>query len=642
MMNLTGRMALAAALAVAIPMTAAAQQDPRAKHGAAPHAAPARPAAPAARPAAPQMAPRAAPHVAAPRAAPPQVARPQVARPQAPRPQMSAPHVARPSAPNVPRQNFAAPQRHQAPAAVNRNVQQQRRVQQERHIQQRQLRTERQRAPAAQAKPNVPNAQSKTNVQTQRQQQLNTQQQLRAERALQRREDRERRRLPDAQAKTNVQTQPQQQLNTQQQLRAERALQRREDRELRRLPAAQRAQRREEIRNARQQRALTRQQLVQPNAAQSNVRAQRANRRNGVARVTPDAARRGRFASAFAAQNAGFGRDRFNGRGQFANLAAHRAWRHGHRAVFVAWFGPVFWPYAYSDVFDYTFWPAGYDDGYWAYAYDDFFDGVFWGEAGPPADYAYAVPYPRSSSGSGSASRPSYAAVRDLCTSPGSGVTAWPFADIERKVRLNGEQKELLADIRKASQDAAAVFKASCPPSDTFPLTPPGRLDAMTARLEATLQAVQTVRPALEAFYASLSDEQKERFNELGPKQTAANAEAREVPEAADSCKQPKPGLANLPIEKIEDVVNPTDAQETELRRLQDATDKAVEILQAACPDGTPLTPPGRLDAMEKRLQSMIDAAKTVKPALASFYSSLSGEQKARFNRIGQQLSANN
>ena len=602
MMNLTGRMALAAALAVAIPMTAAAQQDPRAKHGAAPHAAPARPAAPAARPAAPQMAPRAAPHVAAPRAAPPQVARPQVARPQAPRPQMSAPHVARPSAPNVPRQNFAAPQRHQAPAAANRNVQQQRRVQQERHIQQRQLRTERQRAPAAQAKPNAPNAQSKTNVQTQRQQQLNTQQQLRAERALQRREDRE----------------------------------------LRRLPAAQRAQRREEIRNARQQRALTRQQLVQPNAAQSNMRTQRANRRNDVARVTPDAARRGRFASAFAAQNAGFGRDRFNGRGRFANLAAHRAWRHGHRAVFVAWFGPVFWPYAYSDVFDYTFWPAGYDDGYWAYVYDDFFDGVFWGEAGPPAEYAYAAPYPRSSSGSGSASRPSYAAVRDLCTSPGSGVTAWPFADIERTVRLNGEQKELLADIRKASQDAAAVFKASCPPSDTFPLTPPGRLDAMTARLEATLQAVQTVRPALEAFYASLSDEQKERFNELGPKQTAANAEAREAPEAADSCKQPKPGLANLPIEKIEDVVNPTDAQETELRRLQDATDKAVEILQAACPDATPLTPPGRLDAMEKRLQSMIDAAKTVKPALASFYSSLSGEQKARFNRIGQQLSANN
>ncbi len=600
MTNLTGRVALAAALAIAIPMTAAAQ-DPRAKPGAAPHAAPARPAAPAARPAAPQMAPRAAPQMA-PRAAPhvaaPRVAPPQVARPQAP--QMSAPHVARPTAPTGPRPNFAAPQRHQAPAVVNRNVQQQQRhVRQERDIQRQQLRAERQRqlAPTAQTRPNGPNAQAKTNLQTQRQQQLNTRQQLRAERALQRREDRE----------------------------------------LRRLPAAQRAQRREEIQNARQQRASNRQQLVQPNAAQQNVRAQRATRRDSTARVTQDAARRGRFAAPFAAQAANI-----SGRNRFAHLAAHRAWRHGHRAAFVAWYGPVFWPYAYSDVFDYTFWPYGYDDGYWAYVYDDFFDGVFWGEAGPPLEYAYAAPSPRPSYGSASAPRPNYAAVRDLCRQPGSGVTAWPFADIERKVGLNAEQKDLLGEIRKASQDAAAVFKASCPPDDAFPLTPPGRLDAMTARLEATLQTVQTVRPALENFYASLSDEQKERFNELGPKTSAANAEAREAAQAADSCKQPKPGLANLPIEKIEDVINPTDAQQAELNKLQDATSKAVEIMQAACPDETPLTPPGRLDAMEKRLQSMIDAAKTVKPALQSFYSSLSGEQKARFNRIGQQLSQSN
>jgi hypothetical protein len=505
---------------------------------------------------------------------------------------MSAPHIARPTAPTGPRPSFAAPERHQAPAVVSRDVQQ-------RHIQREQLRAthQRQPAPAAQARSNAPSAQAQTDLQTRRQQQLNTRQQLRAERTLQRREDRE----------------------------------------LRRLPTAQRAQRREEIRNARQQRASTRQQLVQPNAAQQNVRTQRANRRNGVTRVTQDAARRGRFAAPFAAQAASI-----SGRNRFAHLAAHRAWRYGHRAAFVAWYGPVFWPYAYSDVFDYAFWPYGYDDGYWAYVYDDFFDGVFWGEAGPPEEYAYGAPSPRSSYGSASAPRPNYAAVRDLCRQPGSGVTAWPFADIERKVGLKPEQRDLLGEIRKASQDAAATFKASCPPDDAFPLTPPGRLDAMTARLEATLQTVQIVRPALENFYASLSDEQKERFNELGPKPSAANAEAREAAQAADSCRQPKPGLANLPIEKIEDVINPTDAQEAELNKLQDATSKAVEIMQAACPDETPLTPPGRLDAMEKRLQSMIDAAKTVKPALQSFYSSLSGEQKARFNRIGQQLSQSN
>ena len=46
----------------------------------------------------------------------------------------------------------------------------------------------------------------------------------------------------------------------------------------------------------------------------------------------------------------------------------------------MAWLGPVFWPYAYSDIFNYTFWPYAYDTGYWAYAYDDLFDTVFWGE----------------------------------------------------------------------------------------------------------------------------------------------------------------------------------------------------------------------------------------------------------------------
>ncbi len=451
---------------------------------------------------------------------------------------------------------------------------------------------------------------------------------------------------PTIQARPNLQTQTQPdlqkqrqtQLNSRQQLRAERTLRQREDRELRRVPPSQRAQRREQIQQTRQQRALTRQQLAQPNAlqAQPNTQTSRANRRNGAARLTADAARQGRFSSRFAQQTGGV-----NARNSFANIAAHRAWRRGLRAAFVPWYGPVFWPYAYSDIFDYAFWPSGYDDGYWAYAYDDFFDGMFWGEAGPPADYAYAAPA-ATAPGASSAPRASYAGVQELCNTPGSGITAWPFADIESKVGLNADQKQLLGDVRKASLDAAAVFKASCPPENAFPLTPPGRLSAMTARLDATLQAVQNVRPALDKFYNSLSDEQKERFNEIGPKKAAANAEARAASQAPDACKQPKQGLANLPIEKIEDAVNPTDAQEAELNKLQDATTQGVSIMQAACPDEVPITPPGRLDAMEKRLQAMIDAAKTVKPALESFYASLTSEQKARFNRIGQQLSQAN
>ena len=38
----------------------------------------------------------------------------------------------------------------------------------------------------------------------------------------------------------------------------------------------------------------------------------------------------------------------------------------------------------------------------------------------------------------------------------------------------------------------------------------------MQKRTEAMIDAANTVRPALEEFYASLNDEQKAKFNRLG------------------------------------------------------------------------------------------------------------------------------
>jgi hypothetical protein len=423
----------------------------------------------------------------------------------------------------------------------------------------------------------------------------------------------------------------------------ERKLRQQESRQLRALPASKRAKKQQEINQQRQLRAQRRQNpnaqnhnaRAQPNATVlRNAQAQRATRRNGSARVTPQAARQGRFAAAFTNRVVGANGQVYQ-RGM--RVAAQRAWSRGQRAGFVSWYGPVFWPYAYSDVFDYAFWPNGYEDGYWAYAYDGFFDGVFWGRQGAPQAYAEAEPQagPRASS----------AGVKELCTQSGSGITAWPFAQIRQKVGLSADQKSLLGEVRNAATKASAVFKTSCPAQNAFALTPPGRLQAMIVRLQATLEATQIVRPPLEAFYSSLSDEQKERFNELGPKtatatiaQTTTGQASQASTAEANSCKQPKEGLANLPIEKIEDVVKPTDAQEADLNALQDATTKAVSIMQAACPGETPLTPTGRLEAMQTRLQAMIDAAHTVKPSLDTFYVSLSSEQKARFNRIGSEL----
>ena len=67
-------------------------------------------------------------------------------------------------------------------------------------------------------------------------------------------------------------------------------------------------------------------------------------------------------------------------------------------------------------------------------------------------------------------------------------------------------------------------------------------------------------------------------------------------------CGGEKAGLSSLPIDRIEDAVRPTDAQQDTLDRLAGAMDQAVATLTAACPEGIPATPVGRLETMQKRL----------------------------------------
>ncbi len=304
----------------------------------------------------------------------------------------------------------------------------------------------------------------------------------------------------------------------------------------------------------------------------------------------------------------------------------------------------MFWPYAYSDLFDYTFFPYSYDDDYWAYAYDDMFDGVFYADGGPYSDYAYAPSTTGSASATSAQARAVDKTAQQACTDPGNGVTAWPFAQIQRAVQLNPDQKNLLGDLEGAAKKAAETFKVAC--ASNASLTPPGRLQAVTTRLQATLEAVQIVKSPLETFYNSLSDEQKARFNQIGPTlgQSAQDKTARQdtLGANAKSCKDAKPGLVNLPIESIEDAVKPTDSQQSGLDKLEQATNDAVGKLAAACPDDIAQTPPGRLEATEARLKAMIEAARTVQPALDEFYASLSDEQKSRFNTMSGADAANN
>ena len=90
-------------------------------------------------------------------------------------------------------------------------------------------------------------------------------------------------------------------------------------------------------------------------------------------------------------------------------------------------------------------------------------------------------------------------------------------------------------------------------------------------------------------------------------------------------------------MQRIEELIKPTGPQQTALDQLKRASAKAANDLQGSCPTHMGDTPTARLDAMNNRLDAMVRAVQTLRPTLGTFYASLSDEQKAQFNSMGQQ-----
>jgi len=190
------------------------------------------------------------------------------------------------------------------------------------------------------------------------------------------------------------------------------------------------------------------------------------------------------------------------------------------------------------------------------------------------------------------------------------------------------DQEAALEDLSATSSLASDIIK-SCPAS--APLTPVGRLDAAAQRVDATIEGIQVVRSPLERFYQALSDDQRRQFNAMND----STERARSPGNMAVVCSQKGGNLIDLPVQRIEQVIQPTAQQQSAFDDLKKATQNASDKLQSSCPTAIPLSPVARLDAVETRLKAMADAIKSVRPALENFYASLNDEQKARFNMMG-------
>jgi len=97
-------------------------------------------------------------------------------------------------------------------------------------------------------------------------------------------------------------------------------------------------------------------------------------------------------------------------------------------------------------------------------------------------------------------------------------------------------------------------------------------------------------------------------------------------------CSPRSAGFAEWRLDRLERVVKPTEAQRAKFDEFKAASNKAAEAMRAACPTDLPATMTGRMEATEKRLDAMLQAVKTVRPALEAFYATLSDEQKASLN----------
>jgi hypothetical protein len=364
----------------------------------------------------------------------------------------------------------------------------------------------------------------------------------------------------------------------------------------------------------------------------------------------------------------GFNRNAF-GNGQGWNGWGGNFWGAGWNnwgSGWGGWAGPVFWPFLIGDIFSFAFWPYDYYDPFWAFGPNFVLASIF--APGPyfGLDYGYGPDYyayegfPNiyygsyggsgySGYGRGHQAAKSFknrqvnrealaetnAKAVQSCGGLAPEVTDLPIDQIRQTVHPTAEQATALDDLSSALSKAKDIVEASCP--KTVPLTPVGRLDAAEQRLVGTIQAVQIVRSPVEKFYDSLSDEQRQRFVAMGSSRRPEGEQSSAAAggNLATMCSQQGEGFTNVPVQRIEQVVQPNAQQQGAFEELKKASENAAREFQASCPTQIPQTPTARFDAVKTRLSAMVNAMKTIRPKLEEFYASLSDEQKARFNTMG-------
>jgi hypothetical protein len=256
----------------------------------------------------------------------------------------------------------------------------------------------------------------------------------------------------------------------------------------------------------------------------------------------------------------------------------------------------------HESLIGYAVWPGDYAARFWSLGYDDVLTAFVSPGTAPPDRQA------------------------STCGTAAEAAAAQPLDRISRSIALTPPERARLHDVRAALKEAIKRSQSYC--RDTPPDTPSQRLSATMDGLWAMRDTALLLRTPLQKFYSTLTDAQKAQFD-AGPAQ-ATVAGPQPLP-AAPAC-----GTAgdDMPFDKIEQSVRPTPAQRASLEMLRRLSADLSSYIAAACPRKIPTTAVGRLDVAADRIDALLYAATTIRPALDGFYLQLSDDQKKKFDLV--------
>jgi LTXXQ motif family protein len=299
----------------------------------------------------------------------------------------------------------------------------------------------------------------------------------------------------------------------------------------------------------------------------------------------------------------------------------------------------IFWPYAAADLADYVLFANG-SGRFWTHGYDTMVSAAF-----TPAgaeDQRALRGRPRATRLSDAAPTAMPLASGDLCQTTLASADANALIErIERAIAPTASQRDALERLQRALAEGIERIKASCPA--TMPTTVADRLKTIQDRIWAMHDALLTIRLPFEAFYNSLSDEQRQQLQQEEPQPAHMTVDATEgrgrvaADRSAATCAEPAAGTADS-IMRTMARATPAREQRASLEAMRMRSAAMAQLVAGSCPSDANLDPMGRFTAATDRLHVMLFAVMSMNPMLQQLHDSLDDKQKAGLIRALRQV----